>query len=257
MKTRVLTAIGIILVVLPPLIFAGWLLMALGIFLVVCSSLEWLRALPGFRHWKWKVLPEMIVWILALAFLPSNWVLGWWALGILYFWSLPVFDAKISEKTVMGILSFQLIMGICWMSMQVFMDHQQYLWILCLATYGSDTGAYFFGRFFGKHKLIERISPKKTVEGFLGGLLTGFLLSLLLGSVFLGFKMPWLSAAMCVLAPAGAELGDLCFSSFKRAYGIKDFSSVLPGHGGILDRVDSLLVNMLIFTVVSCVLPII
>lgn len=257
MKTRVLTSIAIVLVVLPPLIFGGWLLMALGIFLVVCASMEWLRALPGFKRWMWMVLPEMIVWILLLAFIPSNWILGWWALGLLYFWSLPVFWAEVPEKAVMGILSFQLIMGMCWMSMQVFMEHQQYLWILCLATYGSDTGAYFFGRFFGKRKLIERVSPKKTVEGFFGGCLTGTMLSFLLGMVFLGGTMPNLSVVMCLVAPAGAELGDLCFSSFKRAYGLKDFSSFLPGHGGILDRVDSLLANVLIFSIVSSVLPII
>lgn len=257
MKTRILTSIAIVLVVLPPVVMGGWLLMALGIFLVICASLEWLRALPGFRTWNWRVLPEMIVWVVALAFVPSNWVLGWWALGLLYFWSLPVFSADVSEKSVMGILSFQLIMGLCWMGMQPFMEHQQYLWILCLATYGSDTGAYFFGRYFGKRKLIERISPKKTVEGFFGGWLTGALLSFILGMIFLGGKMPWLSVIMCVLAPVGAELGDLCFSSFKRAYGLKDFSSFLPGHGGILDRVDSLLANVLLFSIAASVLPVI
>lgn len=251
MKTRVLTSIAIILAVLYPISAGGLPLQILGALIILCASTEWLGALPGFGQWKWKVLPMMVIWLLALPFVPVSWTLGWWAFGLLYFWSLPVFWPDVEEKSVMGILSFQLIMGVCWLSMQLFMNQPQYLWTLCFATYGSDTGAYFSGRFFGKHKLIERISPKKTWEGFFGGWLLGFVLSFGVSMLYSSSLNPWLNLAVCVLAPVFAELGDLCFSSFKRAYGIKDFSSILPGHGGVLDRVDSLLANILLFAILS------
>jgi phosphatidate cytidylyltransferase len=119
--------------------------------------------------------------------------------------------------------SFQIVMGILLM-----------LW-------GNDTGAYFAGKAFGKTKLFERISPKKTWEGFFGGMLV----DILLASVFsLYFKdlstFQWCGIA--VLMPVFGTYGDLIESMLKRNLQIKDSGSVIPGHGGFLDRFDGLLV---------------
>jgi len=104
--------------------------------------------------------------------------------------------------------------------------------------WASDTGAYFMGRSFGKHKLAERLSPKKTVEGFIGGIiasaLVGYLLSIYNST--LGHTA-WLLCGTA-LAVAGTA-GDLFESMIKRQLGIKDSGNILPGHGGILDRFDS------------------
>lgn len=109
-----------------------------------------------------------------------------------------------------------------------------------------DSGAYFAGRFFGKHKLAPVISPKKTVEGAVGGLLTGMLcmvIYMFILQVAFHFEINYLYALIYgLLGSLGAIFGDLCFSVIKRQTGIKDYGNLFPGHGGILDRFDSVMV---------------
>ncbi len=109
----------------------------------------------------------------------------------------------------------------------------------------ADTGAYFVGTFFGKHKLCPEISPKKTVEGFIGGIVSNALLMLFVGYVISLFSKG-LSVNYILLAVLGlvcavlAVIGDLIASLIKRQCGIKDFGKIMPGHGGALDRFDSM-----------------
>ena len=119
---------------------------------------------------------------------------------------------------------------------------------------GSDTGAYFVGRAIGKHKMNPRISPKKSWEGFVGGIVFGFILSLAVSFSYVSNLNPVLNTLLCLLCPITAELGDLCFSAIKRHFAVKDFSNLLPGHGGVLDRVDSLLMNIMLFSVLYTII---
>jgi phosphatidate cytidylyltransferase len=120
------------------------------------------------------------------------------------------------------------------------------LWTLSLplvASFATDTGAYFAGRFFGRHKLAPEISPGKTLEGSMGGILFSFLALLAytawVREVFpFGLLELWLFSLLLSLA---AQLGDLVESMLKRFAGVKDSGQFLPGHGGLLDRLDSLL----------------
>lgn len=116
-------------------------------------------------------------------------------------------------------------------------------WVLLVMIYsfGSDTLGYFSGRAFGRHKLYEAVSPKKTVEGSLGGLGAG-VIGALLAHFWLIPTLPLGHAlALSILAAAAGQAGDLCESLIKRSVGVKDSGTLLPGHGGILDRVDALL----------------
>jgi phosphatidate cytidylyltransferase len=116
-------------------------------------------------------------------------------------------------------------------------------WVLLVLIYafGSDTMGYFVGRAFGRHKLYEVVSPKKTVEGSLGGLLGALLFGGLLAHFWFLPSLPLLDAILLSIAAAGAgQAGDLCESLIKRSVGVKDSGKLLPGHGGILDRVDAL-----------------
>lgn len=109
--------------------------------------------------------------------------------------------------------------------------------------WGSDSGAYFAGRFFGKRKLFERISPKKTWEGFFGGAIIALVVAFFFWKASgLMSLMEWLSIASIIVVTG--TLGDLVESLFKRSIEIKDSGSLIPGHGGFLDRFDGLLLSM-------------
>jgi phosphatidate cytidylyltransferase len=104
-----------------------------------------------------------------------------------------------------------------------------------------DSGAYIFGSIFGKHRMIERISPKKSWEGFIGGSLTGLLVAYLVSASFTGLTVwEWLLTGITIII--FGTFGDLVESMFKRSAGVKDSGKVLPGHGGILDRFDAVFI---------------
>ena len=107
----------------------------------------------------------------------------------------------------------------------------------------SDTGGYFAGYLFGQHKLSPVISPKKTVEGFIGGVITA-ILGMIIFKLIAGNALTWsFTVVIGLLGALGAVFGDLSMSAVKRQVGIKDFGNLIPGHGGILDRFDSVLVT--------------
>lgn len=114
-----------------------------------------------------------------------------------------------------------------------------------VAAFCSDAFALFAGLLFGKHKLAPALSPKKTVEGAVGGLLGGALCCVIYGLVLSQFfqKTPiyWLLAIYGILGSMVSQIGDLSFSYIKREYGLKDYGNVFPGHGGVLDRFDSVI----------------
>jgi len=124
-------------------------------------------------------------------------------------------------------------------------DGRAWVFLALFCTFGSDTAAYFIGRAVGKHKLAPSISPGKTWEGTIGGLLGAVgvsLLFLLPTPVSLAPQLSWWQAAILgVLVSVFGQLGDLVESLFKRNVGAKDSGTLLPGHGGILDRTDSVM----------------
>jgi phosphatidate cytidylyltransferase len=122
-------------------------------------------------------------------------------------------------------------------------DGPSYVLLSLVLAWAADTGAYFAGRFFGKHKLYEAVSPKKTVEGAIGGLVANVLGAALLQKTLLP-SLPLAHAlGLAVVAGGLGQAGDLGESLLKRSVGVKDSGGIIPGHGGLLDRVDALLVT--------------
>lgn len=120
-------------------------------------------------------------------------------------------------------------------------DGSAWIFLLLSTTFGADTAAYFSGRFLGRHKLAPRVSPGKTVEGVVGGIVGSVLVGLLCRVLFFHFftiaDCIWVGLIAGVIGP----IGDLSESLIKRSVGFKDSGNLIPGHGGILDRVDALL----------------
>lgn len=120
------------------------------------------------------------------------------------------------------------------------------VWLIFISSWGCDTCAYCAGMLAGKHKLTPVLSPKKTIEGAVGGVIGAAVLGLVYASLF-GERMtqvadPKLACALaCAIAAVISQVGDLAASAIKRNHGIKDYGHLIPGHGGILDRFDSVL----------------
>lgn len=118
--------------------------------------------------------------------------------------------------------------------------HPVFIWIVIIAALGSDIFAYFTGHLFGRHKIAPNLSPKKTIEGAIGGLIGSSLLCWLFAYIFIR-DVSTVCLLLGFIGGAAGIAGDLTASAFKRKMGIKDYSNLIPGHGGVLDRFDSVL----------------
>ena len=124
-----------------------------------------------------------------------------------------------------------------------------YLVYVLLVTMMSDTFAHFFGTKIGRYKLAPNISPNKTIEGMIGGVAFGTFIGAMFFLTFINndanaFFVVIMSLALSLVA----EFGDLVFSAIKRKYGVKDYGNIMPGHGGVLDRLDSIIFTVLAFS---------
>ncbi|MDO4264890.1 MAG: phosphatidate cytidylyltransferase [Eubacteriales bacterium] len=144
--------------------------------------------------------------------------------------------------------------GVCYVSVMMsylyltrhLPDGKYLVWLIFLSSWGCDTLAYCTGMLFGRHKMVPKLSPKKTWEGAVGGVIGASLLGLLFGSVLsphmAEIQRPAMVCAFaCGVGALISMIGDLAASAIKRNHDIKDFGTIIPGHGGILDRFDSLL----------------
>jgi phosphatidate cytidylyltransferase len=121
------------------------------------------------------------------------------------------------------------------------------IFYIMLITIMTDTFAYFGGCKYGKHKLIPSISPNKSVEGLVIGTFFGTAIASVFYILFIGNANPYLIVIFTMLLSLIGQFGDLIFSSIKRLYEVKDFSNIMPGHGGILDRLDSIIFVLLAY----------
>ena len=120
------------------------------------------------------------------------------------------------------------------------------MWLIFLSSWGCDTCAYCSGMLLGKHKLAPVLSPKKSIEGAIGGTLGSAILGLIyawiFGSRMHGIEEPVIACTVaCAIAAVISQIGDLAASAIKRNHKVKDYGHIIPGHGGILDRFDSMI----------------
>lgn len=152
--------------------------------------------------------------------------------------------------TFFGIFYVQVLIDFVVLTINNFADGHKLVWLIFIIAFMTDTFAYFSGYLFGKHKLIPNVSPKKTIEGSIGGILGSTLCCAIFGYIFnLNIIM------VVVLGSIGsiiAQFGDLFASSIKRYVGIKDYGNLIHGHGGVLDRFDSvILVAPFVYMVIT------
>ncbi len=254
MKTRVITAavlvpvLLVVLFVLPSWVTA-WLLAAL----LAIAAYELLYTTGLVKHVR------MVAYSAAFAFavpLLSHYQVGqgWTVLATMAFAALLFGEMMLAHTRVrFEMLAYCVVAGLllpnALSAIIRILDgrYGEYLIVTpFLLAFVPDSGAYFAGRYFGRRKLAPVISPKKTVEGAIGGIVTGMVCMVIYAfilQVAFRFEVNYLFALVYgLLGSLGAIFGDLCFSVIKRQVGIKDFGQLFPGHGGILDRFDSVMV---------------
>lgn len=176
-----------------------------------------------------------------------------------------VFSEKINIQDVTMVLGMSTFLMVGGQSLSLVRDMGgAFLVFVLLTCFITDAGAYFTGyicsKNFKTHKLNERISPKKTIEGSIGGMVLGTLIPFLVTLIPLlslendavfGITLKWwMILILSFIMTITAQIGDLTFSAIKRHYDVKDYSQLFPGHGGVLDRFDSILFNMIFFSVI-------
>lgn len=182
---------------------------------------------------------------------------------LIYMFFVAVFkkgELKLSEVSLAFTLAVYVIFSFTAMSVLRYLPNGRWSFIILLvAAWGSDTFAYFTGRLFGRHKLIPEVSPKKTVEGSIGGIVCAVGLVILYGfivSCATDLTPNYIVLGLCGLVLSGvSQVGDLIASLIKREHGIKDYGNIFPGHGGVMDRFDSILSIATVLMAVCIVFP--
>ena len=267
MKTRILAAVIllplllVVLIVLPPL--AATILLAA---MSAVAAWEMLCGTGLVKH------PRLVIYtVLAAAYMGMWCGFGspylWGYIGILVFCFL-LFGEMLLAKTKLplekvlvclagGVLIPYLLCAI--VRIRNMESGNIFVLLPFLLAFVSDSGAYFAGIFLGKHKLAPTISPKKTVEGLFGGIAAAILGMMIFGLVLwlsFGYRVNYLYCVIYgVVGSLASVLGDLVFSVIKRQCGVKDYGKIIPGHGGVLDRFDSMTVVGPVAEVLLLILP--
>lgn len=249
MKQRIITAF-IALIVFIPFVYYGKIpFIILGYFLASIGLFELLKMNDQKMSWVTTCIAFVSLWVLLL---PSQ------NITIL---SLTVTKSEVIIATIMLLLAYTVLsknkysiehagfvlMATAYVSLGFYflialrLEGLDYLLFILFVIWATDSGAYFVGRFLGKRKLWPEISPNKTIEGAVGGII----LAVIIGIVFhyispFDYHILTLIIMLIAISIVG-QIGDLIASAYKRHFNIKDSGKILPGHGGVLDRLDSLL----------------
>ncbi len=240
LKTRILSA----LVMLPPVLaamwYGGWAFQALVALAAALMAWEWDRLVSG------RFGPQGVITGAAgvgAAFLAANWPL--WALALVGVAGVAVFVIGRDRESArfwptLGVPYICLpVVALVWLRADASMGRDAIVWLL-VTVWATDIGAYAFGRAIGGPQLAPRFSPKKTWAGLAGGVLCAALCGWAL-AVWADHPSAYLIAAISGGLAIIAQAGDIFESAVKRRFGVKDSSAIIPGHGGVLDRVDGVL----------------
>ena len=252
------------MVVLAPLVFlivywGDWLYLLLVSVAVVMMQVEYCRIAQHFTEKLNPLIPALLTGAFCVSayFLPtltktipaSTVVFSFFTFVFIYVFAESILRGKVAGELLTvtlkltGILMFGWVLGYHLILLRNTESiGRELTFLLAGVVWCSDTGAYLVGRAFGKHKLGTPISPRKTIEGTIGGLVIGILTSFLVCAFFLHETLSWGNAIFIgLLLSVLGQLGDLSASLMKRTAGVKDSGQIIPGHGGFIDRCDSLI----------------
>lgn len=261
MKTRILSAIIIMLIFIPLLLIGGKTFAIFMALLGVAGLYELINIRESKK--KFPFMMKVFAYILVVFFSLNNFTsiefsstLDYRVMTfIIFVFLIPMVFINDTKRynlnDALFLIGSTLFMGLSFNLLIITRNYDiLYIIYLLLVTTITDTFALFTGSLIGRHKLAPEISPKKTYEGLFGGLFMGVSISVIFYHVAINPSLPLVILILITLCLViVGQIGDLVFSSIKRYYGRKDFSDLIPGHGGILDRLDSI-----IFVVLASIL---
>lgn len=274
MGKRILSAIPVIVIVALAAIFQSWILVALAVILALATQFEIVRAFdtngkPVVKYMSYAfavVLAAFFVGFFVLmqkgvnasGWMPAMLIIAFVVLIMLTF-IISMFsqryDAQSVSTTIFTFVYPQLFLALFYMIILSHIGNYYGMLVMFLMVFVpamlSDTLAYFTGMAFGKRKLCPKISPKKTVAGSVGGVIGGIVGAILITVLFWGGKNVIGFVVSGAVLGAVSQFGDLSASFIKRSLNIKDFGKILPGHGGIVDRMDSILFCIPVVFIIS------
>lgn len=258
MKIRLISALAVILILIP-IFYLGGITFDIAVYLITIFGFrEFIKArdkeTPDFIKFISYLMITFVYFETALSEKMSFEINYRLLSGLFLTILLPVVlyrnEKKYNVKDAFYLLGGLLFLGFSIPLFGVYRNLGLRVIVYLLSiTVVSDTFAYITGKLIGKHKLLEVISPNKTLEGLIGGTVMGtfvgtmFFTTVIMSNINI-YQIVFMTLFLCIIG----NIGDLLFSAVKRTYDIKDFSNIMPGHGGILDRIDSIIFVMLAFT---------
>lgn len=246
MKKRLLSALVMILILVPTLLI-GNNIFKIAVTLISLLALNELLELKDIKDRFPKFL-KILSFLLLIIFTLGKFNKLGISISFLLFLLPTIFDSHYKPKNAFYLVSIILFLGFISNQVIVIRNRNIHLMIyLLLISSITDVFAYLIGRQWGKRKISPKISPNKTWAGCIGGSLTSTIVCSLYYLYFLNHFHIWLTCLMTLLLSIIGQLGDLFFSKIKRENKIKDYSNLIPGHGGILDRLDSFIFIVLVY----------
>ena len=252
MRTRIISGIFLVIILILTAGFGSWLLYAATLFISLIGMYE-LNRVKKLEKTSIAIISYFaaIAYYLLLLINDNKFdilliVIAFLVMMSFYVFSFPKYKAEDVMWSFFSLIYVAIMISYIYLVRS--MDSGIYIvWLIFIASWGNDTCAYFTGVFFGKHKMAPVLSPKKSIEGGIGGVLGATLLGAIYGFVLSKCVENITIYAVAIFAGASfigaliSIIGDLAASAIKRNYDVKDYGDLIPGHGGILDRFDSVI----------------
>ena len=258
-KTRALSAVVLVAVLGSALFFGGYYLWALMLFASLTGFFEYTRAMRD-KDNRENMKPDplelmgyigitVIYGVLLIGQSERGALLAFYSLVILlialmivYVLQFPKYPSGKMMQVFFGVIYVGVMLSFVYLTR---MEEKglKLVWLIFIASWICDTCAYLSGMLLGKHKLTPKLSPKKSVEGAIGGVIGSALVGFLYGIIIELGDSSWGTAVVCAAGAVISQFGDLTASAIKRNHDIKDYGRLIPGHGGILDRFDSVIIT--------------
>ena len=249
MRQRIQTAILALVVFVPFVLYGGWPFILFVYFMASIGLIELLNMYKIDKYSFPSIISMVSLWVILLPYKEFNvaaFTFTKTEVIILFIMLLMSYTVLAKNKFTFDGSGFMLIstiyvgIGFYFLILTRMMG-MEYILFALFVIWATDTGAYFFGRAFGKKKLWPEISPNKTVEGAIGGIVSAGIIGVIFQMVHPFEQSMLIILVVTIGISIVGQVGDLVASAFKRHYKVKDSGKLLPGHGGILDRMDSLL----------------